>query len=1747
PGIAVGQATQTVIIHNSAYQADDLDAYDSDCDELNTAKVALMANLSCYGSDALSELEPKLYNGNVIKNTCAIVIPDSEETLILVEESRSQMILKQKDPMVLEKKVNTTPVDYALEQHHLESKTFEIKMNQVLNENERLLEQVITKDIVNIVGNSFVDNASMNMKLTALETDAPKPVVTLVYSRKPRKSKTNVPVSKPKIIKSISANKKKPSKSWGSIVSDVPSSSLDEVVTATKLPILNPNEFDLWKIRIEQYFLMSDYSLWEQRLAKKNELKERGTLLIALPNKHQLKFNTHKDAKSLMEAIEKRFGGNKETKKPVAPTTAEQRLARKNELKARGTLLMALHYKHQLKFNSHKDAKTLMEAIEKRLQKLISQLEILRVSLSQEDINLKFLRSLPFEWRTHTLIYKNKTDLEEQNLNDLFNSLKIYKAEIDADDLEEMDLKWQKAMLTVRARQFLQRTGRNLRANGPTSIGFNMSKVECYNCHKKGYFVRECRSPKDVRRNGAVEPQRKNVLVETSTLSALVSQCDGVGSYDWSFQVEEELPTMFNVISYQTCLESAEARLLIYQQNESVFEEDIKLLKLKVQLRDNALVSRRQTLEKAEQERDDLKLKLEKFQTSFKNLTELLPSQTNAKTGLGYNSQVFTHAMLDCYDYLSSGSDESLPPSPIYDRYQSRNGYHAVSPPYTITFMPPKPDLVFNNAPNDVDTDHPTFNIKLSPTKLDQDLSHTNWPSVPIIKDWVSDSEDESETKTPHNVPSFVHPTKQVKSPRPSVQHVETSIPPATPQIAIPKPSSNGKRRNRKACFVNMVQAAVLTQSMPVPITGIRPVSIVVSKISVTRPRQAKIIVTKTNSPTRRHINHIPSPKASTSPPRVTAVKALMGNPQHALKDKGVINSGCSRHMAGNMSYLSDFEKLNGGFVAFGSNPKGGKISRKGKITTGKLDFDDVYFVKELKFNLFSVSQMCDKKNSVLFTDTECLVLSPEFKLSDEYQVLHMDLFGPTVVKSLNKKSYCLVVIDDYSRFTWVFFLATKDETSPILKTFIIGLENQLSLRVKVIRSDNGAKFKNHDLNQFCGMKGTKKEFIVPRTPQQNGIAERKNMTLIEARTMLADSLLPIPFWAENLNCTIDLACEFSGKKPKVAGSGPTWLIDIDTLIKTMNYQLVTAGNQSNPSTGFQEQFDAEKAREEIKQQYLLFPVWSSEFEDFSDNSINEVNAAGTLFLTVGQISPNSTNTFSAAGPSNAAASLTHGKYSCIDTSQLPDDLDMPELEDVTYSNDEDDVGAEDDFNNLETSITVSLIPTTRIHKDHHVTQIIGRILCCQPLGFEDPDHPDKDLIKDFEKLMKDKFQMSSMGELTLFLGLQVKQKKDGIFISKDKYVAMVLRKFGLIDRKSASTPIDTEKPLLKDPDVKRIFRYLKGNQHLGLWYPKDLPFDLVVYLESDYAGASLDRKSTTGGCQFLGCKLISWQCKKQTVVATSSTEAEYVAAATHHVALMKSLLVQKQTALGKDKSNPFIVDSLIKAIWSSIHHLLINEVLTIPGQTTTGVNTPRCDEDMLELMELTVFLLPKVEKVGVEQFLSTVAVKKVNDVTRLQALVDKKKVVVTKATIRDALRLDDAEGVECLLNEEIFTELARIGYEKPSIKLTFYKAFLSSQKQVGDLSTHTIKYTSPALTQKVFANMRQVGKGFSRVETPLFEGLIVEQQVADGDADENVKDVNASYAAKGDVSAANDEVPTADEEPSIPSPTPPTPSPQPS
>ncbi|GKA54391.1 putative ribonuclease H-like domain-containing protein [Tanacetum coccineum] len=597
-----------------------------------------------------------------------------------------------------------------------------------------------------------------------------------------------------------------------------------------------------------------------------------------------------------------------------------------------------------------------------------------------------------------------------------------------------------------------------------------------------------------------------------------------------------------------------------------------------------------------------------------------------------------------------------------------------------------------------------------------------------------------------------------------------------------------------------------------------------------------------------------------------------------------------------------------------------------------------------------------------------------------------------------------------------------------ILKNFIKEIEKLVDKKVKIIRSDNGTEFKNKVLDDFCIEKGIKREYSVARTPQQNGVAERRNMTLIKAARTIGfkpalSFMRPFGCHVTILN-TLDSLGKFDGKSDEVA-----------------------AGTISNESAGTQEEFNAGTStqKEEISQGRIVMPIWKDDsyfdlpskdagndepksdtddqkqVEDGPHNESDEKDKSDdysshkeviTARQHVNTVSPEvNTGCFklNTVDPSvNTASSNDQDSPKDMFKMRASHTLEATHVE---FFSDEDK--PEVDLGNILNSYTVWILVDLPIrkraigikwvfrnkknergieirNKARLVTQVhrqeegidyeevfapvarikairlfsayasfMGFMVCqmdvksaflygtieeevyvTQPPRFKDHDNPDKvykvvkalyglhqaprawyetlawlllgmglcddiifgytnkELCTAFEKIMKDKFQMSSMGELTFFLGLQVTQKEVGIFISQDKYVAEILKKFNYRDVKSASTLVELEKRFSQrwrcwlmlifqvTPKIshllaiKRIFRYLKGKPTLGLWYSRDSPFELVAYTDSDYAGATQDRKSTTGGCQFLGNRLISWQCKKQTVVATSTTEAEYVAAA---------------------------------------------------------------------------------------------------------------------------------------------------------------------------------------------------------------------------------------------------------------------------
>ncbi|GJV79008.1 ribonuclease H-like domain-containing protein [Tanacetum coccineum] len=497
-----------------------------------------------------------------------------------------------------------------------------------------------------------------------------------------------------------------------------------QTVSSLKFPMLKTGDYDLWSMRMEQYLTHTNYALWE--VIMNGDAPDHSVV-------------GHSD-------------------------------------------------EHLLKFHGIKDAKSLWEAIKTRFQKLISQLEIHGEVISQEDANLKLLRSLPLAWNNIALIMRNKPDLDTMSMDDLYNNLKVYEAEIksqsssssssnsqnmafvssentsstneavntahevstansqgqassssyaddvmfsffvsqsnsqqldnedleqiDTDDLEEMDLKWQVAMLTMRVKRFLKKTGRNLNFNGKETVGFDKTKVECYNCHRRGHFARECRAPRNQgNRNGDVS--RRIVPIETPA-NALVVQ-DGIGGYDWSFQAEEG-PTNFVLMAYTS-------------QGSSSSDSEVHTCS-------KDCLKSYETLQKQyDQQREALN----------KSNLEIIGYQMGLES---LEARIVVHEKNEVSEVVHSvfnSRESDVDDSPVNDRFKTGEGFHAVSPPYTGNYMPSRPDLsfagldesVFQSAVRKTTTSVPETKTSISKTSKDiVEKPKTVRPSAPIIEEW---------------------------------------------------------------------------------------------------------------------------------------------------------------------------------------------------------------------------------------------------------------------------------------------------------------------------------------------------------------------------------------------------------------------------------------------------------------------------------------------------------------------------------------------------------------------------------------------------------------------------------------------------------------------------------------------------------------------------------------------------------------------------------------------------------------------------------------------------------------------------------------------------------------------------------------------------------------------------------------------------------------------------------------------------
>ncbi|GJY81971.1 ribonuclease H-like domain-containing protein [Tanacetum coccineum] len=954
------------------------------------------------------------------------------------------------------------------------------------------------------------------------------------------------------------------------------------IVAASKVPMLKPGEYELWRMSMEQYIQMIDYSLWEV-------IKNGNAPLIT----------------KVVEGVET----------IIAPTTTEEKAQRRLELKARSTLLMGIPNEHQLKFNFIKDAKSLMRAIKKRFRgntatkktqrNLLKQyqLEIHGESISQEDVNQKFLRSLSLEWNIHTIIWRNKPDIDTLSLDDLYNKLKIYEPgvkgtssssintqnisfvssnstsstneavntahgtttastqatavnsttiknlsdavicaffasqpnslqldnedlqQIHHDDLEEMDLRWQMAMLTIRARRFLKNTVRKLTVNGNETIGFDKSKNT-----------------------------RRVVPVETTTSNALVS-CDGSG-YDWSDQAEEG-PTNFALMAYSST--SSNSKVSTDSNCSSSCLENVKILK----------------------EQNEQLLK------------DLRTSKLNAiayKTGLES-----VEARLLVYKKNESVYEEDI---------------KFTSEPIVIKHVVEKSEAKASEAkPKEVRKNN----------------------GAPIIEDWVSNSKEENVSQ------------------------------------------SKIEKKIAKPSFV---------------------------KIDFVKAKQ-------TNKTDRK--------------------TAKQGNPQMDLQDKGVIDSRCSRHMTGNMSYLTDYEEIDGEYVAFGGNPKGGKIIGKCTIKTGGLT---------------------------------CLFAKAT---SDESELWHRRL-GHKNFKTMNKlvkgnlKKQALKLPNNQNLPVYWKILSIQIMMKMLVQNPDM---NNLDAFMPVSPIPTRRVHKDHPVEQII------RDFnLVPQTRRMiKNLEEHGLFSSVQQRTNHKDFQ----------NCLF--ACFLSQVEPKKVWT----LVDLPNGKRPIGTEWVFRNKKDERRIVIKNKADWLLKGTQKKKGLTMMK--SLPLSDFSARVSSKVDK-GTL-------------------------------WDCI---QL------------------------------------------------------------------------------------------------LYLGLQVKQKEDGIFISQNKYVTEILKKFGFTDVNTASTPMETLKPLLKDedgeevdvhlyrlmigslmyltssrPDImfavcacaryqvnpkvshlhavkKKFLGYLKCQLYIVFGIAKDSPFDLVAYSNCDYARASLDRKSTTGGCQFLRSRLISDNAKKQTV-----------------------------------------------------------------------------------------------------------------------------------------------------------------------------------------------------------------------------------------------------------------------------------------
>nr|GEU30634.1 putative ribonuclease H-like domain-containing protein [Tanacetum cinerariifolium] len=1217
----------------------------------------------------------------------------------------------------------------------------------------------------------------------------------------------------------------------------------------------------------------------------------------------------------------------------LPPKIAEEVVARERERKARTTLVMALPEDHLAKFHKTADAKEISP---------------------QPDYD----------------------DLEQ----------------IDDDDLEEMDLKWQVAMISMRIKKFHKRT-ETTELNGIKTVEEEMEGSD----NEVKSYSKTC--AESYARFKKLYDEKRDKLGDANV----------------------------EITAYTLALKKVEAQLLCHQQNQLAYEQKIKFMKIDLDDKTDVLTYHKKLLVEALKEKEDSKTKVENWQNSSKKLNRLLNTQmsVNDKFRLGYAEGMHAVPSPMTGIYMPSGPDVEIYHSQFTYGPKQTSADESVSKPVEFTS-------------SDSDSSVETITSMHAPVEdAPKVVSEPKvWTDAPIIEEYESYSDDDlvsnfPEEKEKHSF-AFTDPVKHVKSPRENVK--ETGIPNHCPKVEKPQQVVIGETK--------------------------------------------EILGTKSLNTTMDQ-------------------RLEKDDPYKALKDKGIFDSGCSRHITGNKAHLVDYQEFKGGSITFGGS--NGRITGKGTIKAGS----QVLLKIPRQHNTYS----SNLKNIDPSRDLSCLFAKA---LIDESNKWYRRL-GHVNFKNLNKLVKGNLVREEIDLHDEHFVLPIWSAYSTTVKSSEDKIHKTTDCKTSEKPVSPVEQIFQEELKKLKRQKKEANDAVRKEAAHATQEVNNNNTNLLNVVSAQVSTVRPSRALNDDEPSYPDdslmphlediYASPSEGIFTDLSYDDEGVVTDFKNLETTVIVSLT-------PTTRI---YTIHPKTQILRDPLSAIQTRSKVHKNFEARALEEGIDYDEVFAPVARIEA-------------IRIFLAFASYMGFIVYQM----DMK-----------------------------SAFLYGTINEEVYVTQ---------PPGFVDPKFSNK--VYKVVKALYGLHQAPRAWYATLSTLLEKSGYRRGaidktLFIKQDKkdillvqvYVDDII--FGSTKKswcdefeelmknsvKTASTPIKTQKPLVKDeeaanvdvhlhrsmigslmylnasrPDimftvcacsrfqvtpktshlqaVKRIFRYLKGQLKLGLWYPKESSFDLEAYSNSDYAGANLDRKSTTGGCQFLVKRLISWQCKKQTIVATSTTEAKYVAAAyccgqgrlleVTTAMHSKELANLKQIDLGKYESNPLIVDSLLKTIWSSMHHVIT--------------------------MKHWLFQSKRL------LFWSTAKVKTVNDEVRVQALIDGKNVTIKESFIRRTLRLDDEEGTSCLANDDIFTGLANMGYEKMSDNLTFYKAFFSPQwkflihtifqylsakttswnefsstmTSLGDMSHHQDIYDNPSLTKKVFTNMTTAGTCFSGIITPLFENMLV-------------------------------------------------------